>query len=480
MTWLHPWAIALGAVAAGLPIVVHLLTRPRPLRLPLSTIRFVREAVQQRRARHRLRDWIVLLLRTAAVILLALAIARPLIGDRAAQAPPPTGGTLRVVLLDASQSMAAESRGIAAFERGRTAAARAVEYSPGLRANLVLGAAQPRGVFDVPSSNLAAQREALAKAGTRPERLDLAGALAAAGEMLAADGRPGVRRELVVISDFQRTNWVSTDFSSLPEDAVITLEAVGADRPPPNLGILRVALAGRAEEGREAQLDVFNLEGDCPTGTATTLTAAVTLSGERWQTGQARLIGVEDALSADDTRPFVLEVRASPTYALVTRQDAATRPSSSYYLERALAPATPREGATSSQPRIVRIDPLRLDRDAVAAAELIVVDHPGKLSAEWAELLASLLRRGRALRGGRGDRCRQPAATGRCRGQQPATAGRLRASAGWAGAAVVVRHRSATARGPVQGVWRFGRGGVQPSALRGRPGDAPRRGRTGR
>ena len=69
--------IWLGIAAVAAPVVVHLLTRPRPVRLPLSTLRFVREAVRQRRARSWLRDLLVLLLRTAAVILLALAVARP-------------------------------------------------------------------------------------------------------------------------------------------------------------------------------------------------------------------------------------------------------------------------------------------------------------------------------------------------------------------------------------------------------------------
>ena len=52
----------------------------------------------------------------------------------------------------------------------------------------------------------------------------------------------------------------------------------------------------------------------------------------------------QDALAADDVRPFVLEVRPAPTYALITRQSAEQRPSSSYYLERALSAAAPRPG----------------------------------------------------------------------------------------------------------------------------------------
>ena len=89
MNLLHPWALGIGALAIGLPVLIHWLTRPRPVTLPLSTIRFVREAVQQRRARYRLRDLIILLLRTLAVALIAYAFARPLIGSQPALAEAP-------------------------------------------------------------------------------------------------------------------------------------------------------------------------------------------------------------------------------------------------------------------------------------------------------------------------------------------------------------------------------------------------------
>jgi hypothetical protein len=45
----------------------------------------------------------------------------------------------------------------------------------------------------------------------------------------------------------------------------------------------------------------------------------------------------------------------------------------------------------------VRIDPTRLDRDSLGAAEVLVLDHPGKLPAEAMPLLASFLRRGRGI-----------------------------------------------------------------------------------
>ena len=73
MNFLHFWALGIGAVALAAPIAVHFLTKPKPVRFGLSTVRFLREAIEQRKARSRFRDWLILLLRTLCVALLAMA-----------------------------------------------------------------------------------------------------------------------------------------------------------------------------------------------------------------------------------------------------------------------------------------------------------------------------------------------------------------------------------------------------------------------
>lgn len=82
----------------------------------------------------------------------------------------------------------------------------------------------------------------------------------------------------------------------------------------------------------------YRLSGTCAAGRSTTLTEEIELRQVGWQSGEARLVGVDDALTADNARPLVVRVRPSPVYALLTRQPASQRPSSSHYLECALAP----------------------------------------------------------------------------------------------------------------------------------------------
>ncbi|MGH9362134.1 MAG: BatA domain-containing protein, partial [Thermoanaerobaculia bacterium] len=76
MQALHLWALVLGGLAAALPVAIHLLTRARGRRLVYPTFRFVLEALRARRRWSRLRDLLVLALRTAAVLALASMFAR--------------------------------------------------------------------------------------------------------------------------------------------------------------------------------------------------------------------------------------------------------------------------------------------------------------------------------------------------------------------------------------------------------------------
>src|SRR5207302_3332113 len=134
-----------------------------------------------RRARLRLRDLLILLLRIAAVALIALAFARPFSRATTPLAADAGTDTVRVVVLDQSASMAAGSGGIASIDRARPIAARWLDGS-GARGALVLAGAQPRTVFDRPSSNWGALKDEAASAPALPERLNLSAAINLAGE----------------------------------------------------------------------------------------------------------------------------------------------------------------------------------------------------------------------------------------------------------------------------------------------------------
>ncbi len=96
-----------ASAAVAVPIVIHLLFRQRARRVEIGTIHFLRVVLQDQARRRKIRRWLLLALRTAGVLLLALLFARPF------WRAPETLGSEReaVVLIDRSASMAAGPRG---------------------------------------------------------------------------------------------------------------------------------------------------------------------------------------------------------------------------------------------------------------------------------------------------------------------------------------------------------------------------------
>src|SRR5215467_5097869 len=76
MTFLHV-AFLGGTLAIAIPIVLHLVMRKQPKHLEFPALRFVKMREAANRRQVQLRHWLLLALRIAALLLLAIALARP-------------------------------------------------------------------------------------------------------------------------------------------------------------------------------------------------------------------------------------------------------------------------------------------------------------------------------------------------------------------------------------------------------------------
>ena len=122
MSFLNPLFL-FGLLAAAIPVVIHLFTRRRPRERPFPSLEFLAEVNQSEIRRLRLKQWLLLLLRTLAVAAIALAMARPAL--RGAGARSGTGAATTVVaLVDVSGSMGAAG-GTAAGSAAATLATQA-------------------------------------------------------------------------------------------------------------------------------------------------------------------------------------------------------------------------------------------------------------------------------------------------------------------------------------------------------------------
>ncbi len=102
MNWLFPLYLA-GAAAIIAPILLHLRRRPPQDRVEFSSLLFLDAQTPVPVSKRRLENWLLLLLRCLALILLALMFSRPFVQSESAAAASPNHATL--ILLDRSASM---------------------------------------------------------------------------------------------------------------------------------------------------------------------------------------------------------------------------------------------------------------------------------------------------------------------------------------------------------------------------------------
>jgi len=113
------WGLALAAI----PLIIHLLFRRRLRKIEWGPMRYLKLSLKRKRRRIRLEQILLLLLRTALVVLLFLAVARPVM-HAAGLGAWLTGRSRnsQIILLDDSLSMGFRERGRSAFDRGREVA----------------------------------------------------------------------------------------------------------------------------------------------------------------------------------------------------------------------------------------------------------------------------------------------------------------------------------------------------------------------
>lgn len=406
----------------GVPTLVHFLARSRPVRLRYPTVRFLLEAIKHRRALFRFRDLLVLLLRAAAVLLLAAAFAR--LFSRAHSAIELEGEepTVRVVLLDASESMQARRSVVRVFDLAKATAVKYVKRRSGLEANVIVCGAQAHPVFEGVSGNLTELEAAVSAAEVRDEGLDVRAALVSAARMFKEAG--DVRKELVIVSDMQASNWKDAPTDLVGEGVSWRFEQVGLTGEVGNLAVtgVRTASPGKAGEAVELVVEVGNFSGTVQTvevkveaGDATysgraeceawgrgSVVAVIPAEGAEgaagggngaggaaWISGTVRLVDARDVLPADDARAFVVGIAPVGRHVILSRESGSEVATSRYFLQEALS---------AGEGEAVRVlDGAAPDADILAGADLVAVAGAGRLPAGTVKLLAALVTRGTSL-----------------------------------------------------------------------------------
>jgi hypothetical protein len=250
MSFLAPLFFA-GLAALAVPVLIHLIQRERKNVVQFPSLMFVRRIPYSSIRRRRIHNWMLLMLRLAALALIVLAFARPFF--RGTTLAAAAGGARDVViLLDRSYSMGHGDQ----WDRAKQAAREAVAgLADGDRAALVSFATtaevsvQPTNERGRLQSEIDATR--LSAGGTR-----YGPALKLAGSLLASSTYP--RREVVLISDFQRAGWSPGDGLRLPAGTTVTPVSVPAQQTQ-NVAVTPVNLQREQAAGQDRVTVTANL-----------------------------------------------------------------------------------------------------------------------------------------------------------------------------------------------------------------------------
>jgi hypothetical protein len=380
----------IGLAAAAVPIAIHLFRRQAEPVLPFGTVRFLRRVPVEHARRRRLREWLLLALRTLALVLFALSFARPYLADtRAAQTGPVT-----VIAVDTSYSVSAPRQ----VERARTLARQAITDARTDRAVALVAFDERASIVVAPTMDRGIVRAAVDRVTPGPRGTRYGAVMTAAADVMA--GRGG---RLVVVSDLQQNGWADASAAALPPG--IEVDALDVGAPAGNLAVvsLRRQDGGMAATIRNAGAEpkaarvTLAVEGrvrgeqqvTIPAGASREVPFALPLPAEGAVQAE---VADPDGYAADNVRFAVLDTPPRPRIVAITSAGAAG--GDMFYVERALAAA---EGPDGMRLERVTIDSVSANPAAIENAAGILLFSASGLDRRASDAISRTVEGGAGL-----------------------------------------------------------------------------------
>ncbi len=325
----------IGALAAAVPILLHLFHRKTDVVIDFPAVSLLTRAPVPHHRRRQLRELILLALRIAALVLLAVSFARPYLAGAAAPASAP----VTVVVLDTSMSLSAPGQ----FARAQQAAWQAVASAPAADAVALITFSDAATVVVPPTSDRNAVRSAVSAATAGAGGTRYRTALASASEVIGA--RAG---RVVIVTDLQQAGWEANDAGGLLDGVAVRVVAVAG--PTGNLAVTsamrrdRSVMATIQNYGPDEARSLVTLMVDGQQAAQATATMApfsasgVELRGTLADAGAAQVV-IEDTNGYQPDNLRFLALDPSPAVAITAVVADPTGAVGGIYVERALAVA---------------------------------------------------------------------------------------------------------------------------------------------
>ncbi len=383
-----------GAAAAGIPLVLHLIYRRKAPKVFFSTIRFLRLSNERTAHRRRIQDLLLLLLRTLLFILLALALAQFIVKLTEGSGLVRARAAI-VIVVDNSYSMAAVHEGQSRYENAKEAALAILQrLHPDDEAVALFTSGPERRLEPKFTRDTQEVLNTINRSACSAEGGNVMLALKEARDLLVP--RKTELKEIYILTDMQKLAWeTGSKWDAEPETALAREERAAipvivfdAGREVTgNLAAREIRVSGQAfVRGTPITIDadIHNPTPQSVKGAIVSLLVSGEAKGKREidagpnATGTASFAyelpesGVaniqirlpDDALNVDNTRSFKLEVKDKIRVLVV--QDATSAVDfldQSYFLERALDPSITLGGPSLS---IIRPDRIPLENFAGA------------------------------------------------------------------------------------------------------------------
>ncbi len=394
-----------GLVAAAGPVVIHLLNRRRFRVVNWAAMDFLLEALQRNRRMLQVRDLLLLLLRTACVLLFGLALARPFFSrnDATTTANDPVHA---VLVVDNSLSMGYSKLDRDLLDDAKSKAREFIEELPAGSRISVLPLCGSAASFSLDAYRTKEDaREALEKievvdrAGTAPQAADLARqAIAQVPDMPA--------KRIAFVGDQQNIDWPSESLSDqlrdLPELQVVaiggeerenswvsdfTLMDGVADVETPAVFVATIQHEGPPRpnvqvvltvDGVEVGAETIDLEGGQSREVTFKYRFDATVEPGKSVFVPAKVSIPADHLEGDDFRVLSVPVVAALPVVFVDQYGPdedrkRNRYGETLHLRRLLAPVTSRADSARQLVEIRHLKIDQLDRDVLKDARLVVI-----------------------------------------------------------------------------------------------------------
>jgi hypothetical protein len=422
------WAawLAAGAVAAAIPVIIHLVHTARAPQVPFPTLRFLRSAAQKTARRRHVENLLLMLLRMVLLACLALALARPFVSETFGLFAE-SQNTAAILILDNSYSMNVRFQQDTRLAKAKQEARAILEsrWRPA-QAALLLTNPGPAPVADRLAEDRAALFKTLDGARISSGRADLVGALRAAYALLEKTG--ATEKRIWVLTDRQALSWEGLQkleepgrHPEIPVAVIRATEPVMRNAAVTDLTLVSSGLAAGLPVRIDATLrnggpapeqpSVLLLVDDfgqalrketvdlAPAGSpAAGRVVSFTHVFDRPGPHQVMVaIDGADSLDLDDTRRLAVQIADRVPVLAVKQQAAATAyQDDNFYLLWALDPMRG-AGATAWPIKPVETTVAQLDPAALDRADVAILNNVEGLPPATVKALADFVAAGRTL-----------------------------------------------------------------------------------